>query len=130
MTDHLSTSDLAGTATTDDEAERATDDVERATDERDDTATGEATPLLPDAESESYRSRWQDIQTRFVDEPRGAVEEADALVAELMKRLAETFAEERGTLERHWCEGEDVDTENLRVALQRYRSFFERLLHT
>ena len=68
------------------------------------------------------------MQVAFVDEPRTAVEQADNLVAELMRQLAETFADERGRLEAAWTAGEDVDTEQLRVALTRYRSFFQRLL--
>ena len=68
------------------------------------------------------------IQTQFVDEPRRSVEQADELVASAMKRLAEIFANERETLEQNWDRGDDVSTEDLRVALQRYRSFFDRLL--
>jgi hypothetical protein len=78
--------------------------------------------------AEDFRSRWSQIQTGFVDEPRRAVEQADALVAEVIKRLAENFADERSKLEAQWGRGGDVNTEDLRVALQRYRSFFDRLL--
>ncbi len=85
-------------------------------------------PLLPNDQTENYRSRWMQIQTGFVDEPRQAVEQADSLVAEVMKRLAETFADEREKLEGQWGRGADVSTEDLRVALRRYRSFFDRLL--
>jgi len=67
-------------------------------------------------------------QTAFVDEPRSAVEQADGLVAAAMKRLAEVFAEERSRLEQQWDRGDNVSTEDLRIALQRYRSFFQRLL--
>jgi hypothetical protein len=87
-------------------------------------------PLFAEEDASSYRGRWQDVQAGFVDQPRQAVEQADALVAELMKRLAKTFADERARLEAQWGEGDDVGTEELRVALQRYRSFFERLLTT
>jgi hypothetical protein len=87
-----------------------------------------STPPVPAEQAASYRSRWEDIQTGFVDEPRRAVEQADQLVAEVIKRVAEVFAEERGKLETQWSRGEQVDTEQLRVALKRYRSFFERLL--
>ena len=73
-------------------------------------------------------SRWDSIQTGFVDEPRKAVEQADNLVASAMKRLAEVFAEERSKLEKQWDRGDNVSTEDLRVALQRYRTFFQRLL--
>jgi hypothetical protein len=84
--------------------------------------------LFPTAELEGLRTRWQAIQTGFVDEPRKAVQDADGLVASAMKRLAEVFAEERAGLERQWDRGDNVSTEDLRVALQRYRAFFERLL--
>jgi len=86
------------------------------------------TPLLVSEETQTFRSRWDAIQTGFVDEPRRSVEQADGLVAEVMKRLAETFAEERGKLEGQWSRGDNVSTEDLRLALQRYRSFFARLL--
>jgi hypothetical protein len=89
---------------------------------------GHLTPLLPEDETHSFQSRWSSIQTEFVDEPRGSLEKADRLVAELMKRLAEVFADERSSLERHWDRGEQTSTEDLRLALQRYRSFFQRLL--
>ncbi len=97
------------------------------------SSTGESAgsePLLAVEQSTSFQSRWEEIQTRFVDEPRGAVEDADTLVAELMQQLAEGFAQERERLEAQWGRGEDISTEDLRVALQRYRSFFQRLLST
>jgi hypothetical protein len=75
------------------------------------------------------RGRWGNVQASFVDEPRKAVQEADNLVASVMKRLAEGFAKERSTLEQQWDSGDNVSTEDLRVALQRYRSFFDRLLN-
>jgi hypothetical protein len=87
-----------------------------------------AAPLFPSNELEDLRTRWKEIQTAFVDEPRRAVEQADNLVASAMKRLAEVFAEERSGLEKQWDRGDNVSTEDLRVALQRYRSFFQRLL--
>ena len=93
----------------------------------DSRATG-STPLFPGEESEGLRARWKEIQTAFVDEPRKAVEQADGLVASAMKRLAEVFADERSRLEQQWDRGDNVSTEALRVALQRYRSFFDRLL--
>jgi hypothetical protein len=91
------------------------------------SATG---PLLAAEDAERFRARWTDIQTSFVDAPRQAVEQADALVAELMQHLARTFADERGRLEGQWDRGDDIPTDNLRDAFQRYRSFFERLLAT
>jgi hypothetical protein len=86
--------------------------------------------LLPADMDATFQERWKEIQTRFVDEPRGAVEDADGLVANLMQQLAEGFAAERERLEAQWGRGEDISTEDLRVALQRYRSFFQRLLST
>jgi len=86
-------------------------------------------PLFHDDEGRGFRTRWEAIQTGFVDEPRKAVEQADALVSETMKRLSDVFAEERAALEKQWGRGENISTEDLRVALKRYRSFFERLLH-
>ena len=93
-------------------------------------AGNEAGPLLASAEAEGFRARWTDVQTGFVDEPRRAVEQADGLTAELMQHLAKTFADERLQLERQWDRGEDIHTDDLRTAFQRYRSFFERLLST
>ena len=87
-------------------------------------------PLLATEDAEGFRARWTDSQTGFVGAPRQAVEQADALVAELMQHLATTFADERGRLERQWDRGDDVPTDSLRDAFQRYRSFFERLLAT
>ena len=72
--------------------------------------------------------QWKEIQAEFVDEPRKAVQDADALVAELMQRLAQMFASEREQLESRWSSGGDVDTKDLRHGLRQYRSFFERLL--
>ena len=91
-------------------------------------ATENSAPLLPTEASSNFQLRWKEVQTRFVDEPRGAVQEADGLVANVMQQLAEGFAQERERLEAQWDRGEDISTEDLRVALQRYRSFFQRLL--
>ena len=86
------------------------------------------TPLFSESELGDFRSRWTNIQTGFVDEPRRTVADADKLVASVMQRLAEGFANERSGLEKQWGQGENVSTEDLRMALQRYRSFFDRLL--
>ena len=83
--------------------------------------------FAPD-ERDQLERRWNDVQARFVDEPRGSVEEANTLVDELMQRLVSSFSEERARLEAQWDRGDEVTTEDLRVALQRYRSFFGRLL--
>jgi hypothetical protein len=85
-------------------------------------------PLFPQDELQNFRSRWDKVQTSFVDEPRSAVEEADRLVASIVKRIAEQFASEREQLEKQWDRGENVNTEDLRQALKRYRAFFDRLL--
>jgi hypothetical protein len=122
--DDLSTADLA-------EMSRAEDSEEERDESRVETkgaADEERTPLLPQEEAQKFQSRWAEVQTSFVDEPRRSVEEGDSLVAELMRRLANSFAEERQALESQWDQGDDVSTEDLRVALQRYRSFFDRLL--
>lgn len=84
--------------------------------------------IFPDNEVRDLRGRWDRAQGMFVDEPRKAVEEADALVAATVKRVAELFADERAKLEKQWDRGDDVSTEDLRQALRRYRSFFDRLL--
>ena len=88
----------------------------------------DTTSLFANSELEALRIRWSEVQTGFVDEPRRAVEQADSLVASAMKRLAEVFADERSKLEGQWDRGDNVSTEDLRIALQRYRSFFHRLL--
>ena len=89
---------------------------------------GQLAALLPGREADDMRARWNAIQIGFVDDPRHAVEMADALVAEIMQRLAQLFANQRGQLEGQWSRGEDVSTEDLRQALRQYRSFFDRLL--
>jgi hypothetical protein len=89
---------------------------------------GPRASLLEEDELQNITMRWKDIQAEFVDEPEQAVQEADALVAELMQRLAEMFATERAELEKRWAGGQQVNTEDLRQGLRRYRSFFERLL--
>ena len=85
-------------------------------------------PLMAKKQSDSFTARWREIQVSFVDEPRESVAKADTLVADLMQRLATSFSAERDRLEGQWDRGDDVSTEDLRVALTRYRSFFDRLL--
>jgi hypothetical protein len=91
-----------------------------------DQRTDEA--LFPADDARNFQARWDAIQVSFVDEPRRAVEQADALVAEALKRQAEIFAAARADLEAQWDRGQDVSTEDLRQALQRYRAFFTRVL--
>jgi len=126
--DRLTTADLAAVpARTEDEkymrpGDRANEARVRS-DESDDRH-----PLFAERETEDLRSQWNEIQANFVDEPRKSVEAADGLVASAIQRLAESFASERSNLEDQWARGGDASTEDLRLALRRYRSFFDRLL--
>ncbi|MBV9271025.1 MAG: hypothetical protein JO165_08025 [Candidatus Eremiobacteraeota bacterium] len=86
--------------------------------------------FLPDNRMDSLRDQWSDVQAGFIDDPRSAVERAQQLVDTLVKELTDVFARERSKLEGQWSSGGQVDTEALRVALQRYRDFFNRLLET
>jgi hypothetical protein len=135
----LSTADMvsAGQAPAPEETreERPTNvrHIERAAPAESAQRAGDGAPerpaaLLPGEEASDLRGRWDTIQTGFVDEPRRAVQDADNLVAQTMKRVAEIFARERETLEQQWSEGHNVSTEDLRIAMKRYRSFFDRLL--
>jgi hypothetical protein len=122
--------EVTATGTDPDQASIATPTAQAAPDAGTaDTAT-KAGHLLAADDAEAFRARWTDVQHGFVDAPRQAVEQADGLVAELMQHLAKTFADERGRLEGQWDQGDDVSTEDLRTAFQRYRLFFERLLTT
>jgi len=84
--------------------------------------------LLPKRQVDELQTRWATVQTSFVDEPRKAVEDADKLVASAIKQIEEVFFAERSNLEKQWSRGDEVSTEHLRVALQHYRDFFDRLL--
>jgi len=134
MTDsNLTTRDLAGTAAAERERTEPMEQrtgVAPATDNGGGAAEAQAGngPLLPADQTQRFSQVWQEIQASFVDEPRASVEKADALVADLMQRLAAGFSAEREKLEGQWDRGDDVSTEDLRVALTRYRSFFDRLL--
>jgi hypothetical protein len=114
-TEHLSTADLAQSV------KRAAGTPQTGREEPN-------PPLFAGNDTQDFRSRWEKIQIGFVDEPRKAVEQADELVASTIKRLAEMFAGERQKLESEWDKNDNVSTEDLRVALRRYRSFFDRLL--
>ena len=89
---------------------------------------GSGVALLAHDDSEHFRTRWNEVQGMFVDEPRSAVQQADALVSDVIEKIAQMFANERGALEEQCKEGKDVSTEDLRKALQQYRSFFNRLV--
>jgi len=84
--------------------------------------------LFPPQVAQEFRQRWDQVQIGFVDDPRRAVQQADELVAHVMKSLATTFADQRSRLEAGLGREGDPNTEDLRVALRGYRSFFQRLL--
>ena len=89
---------------------------------------GSLLALLEREESEHFRTRWNEIQGKFVDEPRSAVQQADGLVTEVIEKITQMFVNEHGSLESQWNQSNDVTTEDLRQALQHYRSFFNRLV--
>jgi hypothetical protein len=91
-------------------------------------AASERAALFEPAVLNDFNTRWSEVQTGFVDEPRSAVQRADALVSDVINRIGDSFSRERAQLEQQWDRGGDVSTEDLRLALQRYRSFFSRLL--
>jgi hypothetical protein len=127
MSERLSTSDFvaAGQSGT---AVAEPDEARIDTAKPDGARPSGQTALFGEKECHDFRSRWDEIQLRFVDDPKKATEEADNLVAETMRRLAEIFADERKNMESQWSRGDNVSTEDMRLALQRYRSFFNRLL--
>jgi hypothetical protein len=137
--EQLTTADLAGTRNANDVAQadveagrakpvRSERNSDLQAEPRPGSAAADSTPLFPDDQLKDLQARWDDIQTGFVDEPRSAVEHADSLVASTMQQLAEAFAKERSRLEQQWDRGDNISTEDLRMAFQRYRSFFRRLL--
>ncbi|MBV8340089.1 MAG: hypothetical protein JO343_09090 [Candidatus Eremiobacteraeota bacterium] len=105
-------------------SERTANDNDRPSAER----PASAESLVEPNRARDYRTRWTSIQAVFVDQPKDAVEKADALVEEVVHDLTDAFGRERSDLEQQWSSGEQVSTEQLRVALQRYRTFFEQLL--
>jgi hypothetical protein len=128
---NLSTADLASASAQPDtgtSADTSTDTDTRADTARPSNAPDEdAPPLIDEEKVTGFRDRWQGVQTGFVDDPQRAVREADELVAAVISALATTFAEHKSELEGQWQQGEPA-TEDLRVALRRYRSFFDQLL--
>lgn len=84
--------------------------------------------LMPKRQTEDMRERWKTIQASFVDEPRKAVQDADQLVKSAVQQIEEVFRNQRSQMEQQWSGGKDVSTEDLRLSLQRYRTFFDRLL--
>jgi hypothetical protein len=117
----------------DDRTSQVPDDDTSQAGSRDDSTShaqrqDERVELFSEDEIERFRGRWQSLQTAFVDDPRDTVQGADQLVAEVMQALASTFADHKRDLETQWQQGEEVATEDLRLALQRYRTFFNELL--
>jgi hypothetical protein len=92
------------------------------------TMTDELEPLFEEEAARKFRSRWLAIHSKFVDDPRDSVKQADELVADIIKNVTMNFADRRIGLEKQWNSGENISTEDMRVTLKRYRSFFERLL--
>ena len=125
QSEQLTTADIANTATGRDRQEQ---EFDKPVTPQPGAAEQSSAPLLARDFSEDMRSRWETIQAGFVDDPRTSVQEADELVAMAIKKLAESFADERAKLEQEWSKGNDVSTETLRQALRRYRAFFHRLL--
>lgn len=133
----LTTADLAaasqpqGYPESPQEANPETDGSGRSMDMRQQTTRGSepnttSESLIPDDGSRNLR--WQEIQSRFVDDPKKSVQDADGLVAEVIQQLASRFAEERSKLESQWQGGGEASTEDLRLAMQHYRDFFQRLM--
>jgi hypothetical protein len=127
--DEESATPVAATDQSPPESESTPDDADDLETE-DGPGDRDADALLPEDQSERFTTRWEEIQSSFVDRPQEAVEQADALVVDLMQRVTGSLTTERERLEGQWARGEDVSTEDLRLALTRYRAFFDRLLST
>jgi hypothetical protein len=126
---NLTTADLAATANSPStsssdlaEMEAKSDGMQTRNEET------QLAPLFTDQAAKAFRSRWDDVQRGFVDDPKEAVRHGDELVAQVIKSLAESFSDQRSVLEGELNNTDQSSTENLRLALRRYRSFFERLL--
>jgi hypothetical protein len=129
---HSGTTAVATAADTSIAQQEADRDANESVTEKQDSAMNSdderlAALFSPDVAKE-FRTRWDALQSSFVDDPRRSVREGDALVAQVMKSLTETFSKERAKLEGQLDQTDKASTENLRVALRRYHSFFERLL--
>lgn len=139
MNEDVTTRQTTDRGTVEDADARQAQDIRQPQDardqqlQRDDLGTRQTTDdqgFLEQDQLDTLRTRWSDVQTRFVDDPRGAVKEAHGLVAQLVDDLTKTFTRERDSLENQWNSGGQADTEQLRVTMQRYRSLFNRLLET
>jgi len=124
--------ELAGVDGSVDEAEQVDLDevsgIESPRQPMDDAADAEPSPLFDDGELDEFRARWAELQGAFVDDPKVAVEEADELVNDLVQTLTDKFSRNKHELEGQWQRDGSADTEDLRLALRRYRSFFDQLL--
>ncbi len=122
--------EVVDTAPEREETEQRAREEERQVENRGTTAytDDKLMPLFEDNEAEKFRTQWLNIQSKFVDNPRESVREADELVAGVLKSVTMSFHDRRTSLEKQWNSGDNVSTEDLRVALKRYRSFFDRLL--
>ena len=118
------TKDQHATTSVDDRSE----DAGGASEQAEEAKRAERVELFENDERDAFSQRWSTIQESFVDEPQRSVEQANALVADLMDRLVSSFRSEQSRLEEQWGRGDEVTTEDLRIILQRYRSFFSRLL--
>jgi hypothetical protein len=133
----LSTADLVNAArapadpstSAEEDGLRVRDDILQAADGGEREAREDLVELFNPELASQFRSRWDAVQIGFVDDPKSAVQQADELVAQVMTSLADTFAKERSGLEKVIGDTDgSASTENLRMALRRYRSFFQRLL--
>jgi hypothetical protein len=134
---NLTTADLAASANRRQSASSSdrpamkenTDGVQTRTEEtKPRTEETKLAPLFTDDAARAFRSQWDVVQRGFVDDPQEAVRAGDELVAQVIKSLAESFSDQRSSLEGELNQTDRSSTENLRLALRRYRSFFERLL--
>ena len=97
----------------------------------DDAARASGPALLARGERDKLTVRLQQALNTFVESPRQAVEEADGIFDEAVTRLTEALTERRRVLRTGWQgagQGTEVQTEELRQALQQYRETAERLL--
>ena len=93
-----------------------------------DGAVEQLAALFGEDAARDFRARWNAVQIAFVDDPAQSVQRADELVGDVIRSLADSFAAQRAAIEADAGAGRQGSTENLRLALRSYRSFFERLL--
>ena len=86
------------------------------------------TAFIKQNQVEALQSRWQTIQMEFVDKPKGTVAKADQLIEEVIDRLEQLLTQKRDELKQEWGRSDEPTTEELRLALQHYRTFLNQLL--